>query len=160
MSILHWCQNKRQKGLADKLNLTLAGYRTAEEYAHFGTELSPVAQADYDKGKVLFKLMNQSIGETYSFKEQQFLMTVVLESKPDEIVNIPLLKEKVHEYGAKLQEDKDMNGNFDELCAALKAEVTTLDPVKVAALEKQAKADAEKQRQAEEAEKAAAEEKK
>lgn len=150
-------QNKRQKALADKLNLTLAGYRTAEEYAHFGTELSPVAQADYDKGKVLFRLMNQLIGETYSFAEQQFLMTVVLESKPDEIVNVRLLKEKVHEYGAKLKEDKDMNGNFDELLVALQAEVTTIDEVKRASIEKQAKIDVEKKHQEEERIKAAEE---
>jgi F-type H+-transporting ATPase subunit alpha len=148
-------QNKRQKGLADKLNLTLAGYRTAEEYAHFGTELSPQAQADYDKGKVLFKLMNQGIGEIYSFAEQQFIMSIVLESKPDEIIDVEALKEKVHGYAAKFQEDKDMNGNFDELSAALKAEVMTVDEVKRAAIEKHAKADAEKLRQTEEAEKAA-----
>ena len=144
-------QNKRQKGFADKLNLTLAGYRTAEEYAHFGTELSPNAQADYDKGKVLFKLMNQEIGEIYSFAEQQFLMHIVLGSSPEEIINVELLKEKVHEYAPKMQEDKDMNGNFDELVAALKAEVTTIDEVKKAAIEKAAKAEIEKKRQAEEA---------
>ena len=148
-------QNKRQKGLADKLNLTLAGYRTAEEYAHFGTELSPQAQADYDKGKVLFKLMNQAIGEVYSFAEQQFLMSIVLGSEPQEIVDIEKLKTKVHDYAPKLQEDKDMNGNFDELAAALKAEVTTIDEVKQKAIEKAAKAEAEKKRQAEEAAKAA-----
>lgn len=144
-------QNKRQKGLADKLNLTLAGYRTAEEYAHFGTELSPQAQADYDKGKVLFKLMNQSIGETYSFAEQQFLMNIVLGSTPEEVVNLEQLKAKVHDYAEKFKEDKDMVGNFDELEAALKAEVTTIDQVKKAALEKAAKLEADKKRSADEA---------
>ena len=144
-------QNKRQKALADKLNLTLAGYRTAEEYAHFGTELSPQAQADYDKGKVLFKLMNQAIGEIYNYAEQQLLMSIVLGSKPEEIIDVDLLKQKVHEYAPKLKEDKDMTGNFDELEAALKAEVTTIDEVKKAAIEKQAKIEAEKKRQAEEA---------
>ncbi|HWT40154.1 MAG TPA: hypothetical protein VN081_02680 [Dongiaceae bacterium] len=150
-------QNKRQKGLADKLNLTLAGYRTAEEYAHFGTELSPQAQADYDKGKVLFKLMNQAIGEIYSFAEQQFLMSIVLGSSPEEIIDIEVLKAKVHDYAAKFKEDKDMNGNFDELAAALKAEVTTIDQVKKAAIEKAAKAEAEKKRQSDDAARAAAE---
>ena len=149
-------QNKRQKGLADKLNLTLAGYRTAEEYAHFGTELSPQAQADYDKGKVLFKLMNQSIGEIYSFAEQQFIMSIVLESSPEEIVNVDLLKQKVRDYAPKLEEDGDLKGNFDDLAAALKAEVTTIDPVKMAAIEKAAKIEVEKKRQAEEAEAAQA----
>lgn len=144
-------QNKRQKGLADKLNKTLSGYRVAEEYAHFGTELSPQSQADYDKGKVLFKLMNQAIGEIYSFAEQQFLMNIVLESKPEEIIDVEALKKKVHDYAAKLKEDKDMNGNFDELESALKAEVTTIDEVKKAAIEKAAKNEEEKKRQAEEA---------
>ncbi len=150
-------QNKRQKGLADKLNLTLAGYRTAEEYAHFGTELSPQAQADYDKGKVLFKLMNQAIGEIYNYAEQQFMMSIVLESKPEEIIDVDALKTKVRDYAAKLQEDSEMNGNFDELYAALKAEVTTIDEVKKAAIEKAAKAEAERKRQ-EEAEAAEAKE--
>ncbi len=148
-------QNKRQKALADKLNLTLAGYRTAEEYAHFGTELSPDAQADYDKGKVLFKLMNQGIGEIYSYAEQQFLMTIVLDSKPEEIINVEMLKKKVHDYAPKLQEDDELKGNFDELCAVLKAEITTIDTVKKAAIEKALKAEAEKKRLSDEAEKAA-----
>lgn len=144
-------QNKRQKGLADRLNLTLAGYRIAEEYAHFGTELSPQAQADYEKGKVLFKLMNQAVGETYSFAEQQFLMSIVLESAPEEIINVEALKRRVRDYAARLQEDKDMNGNFDELYAQLKAEVMTIDEVKRKAIEKAAKAEAEKKRQSDEA---------
>jgi hypothetical protein len=99
--------------------------------------------------------MNQAIGEIYSFAEQQFIMSIVLESKPEEIIDVEALKEKVHDYAAKFKEDKDMNGNFDELCAQLKAEVMTIDEVKRAAIEKQAKAEAEKQRQSEEAEKAA-----
>ena len=82
-------------------------------------------------------------------------MSIVLGSEPQEIVDIEKLKAKVHDYAAKLQEDKDMNGNFDELAAALKAEVTTIDEVKQKAIEKAAKAEAEKKRQAEEAAKAA-----
>lgn len=149
-------QNKRQKGMADKLNLTLAGYRIAEEYAHFGTELSPQAQADYDKGKVLFKLMNQGVGEIFSFTEQQFLMNIVLESKPEEIIDVEKLKQRVRDYAPKLQEDQDMNGNFDELCSALKAEVTSIDEVKQKAIEKAAKMEADKQQQADDAAQAAA----
>ena len=100
--------------------------------------------------------MNQAIGETYSFAEQQFLMSIVLGSAPEEIIDIAAMKEKVHDYAAKLKEDKDMNGNFDELAAALKAEVMSIDEVKKAAIEKAAKAEAEKKRQAEEAAAAAA----
>ncbi len=105
-------QNKRQKGLAAKLSKTLAGYRQAEEYAHFGTELSPEAQADYDKGKALFLLMNQDIGEGYSLVDQQFLLSVVLEAKPGEKIDIGSLKENVKEYSSKLKEEKDGPSNF------------------------------------------------
>jgi hypothetical protein len=100
--------------------------------------------------------MNQGIGEIYNVKEQQFLMSIVLGSAPDEIINVEKLKEKVHDYAAKFKEDKDMNGNFDELEKALKAEVTTIDEVKRAAIEKAAKIEAEKKHNAEEAAKAEA----
>lgn len=123
-------QNKRQKALAAALSKTLAGYRQAEEYAHFGTELSPESQANYDKGKALFKLMNQDIGEGYTLKEQQFLLDIVLNSKPEEIVDIKLMKEQVKDYAAKLEEDKDLNGNFDALRDELKSRVVKIDEKK------------------------------
>jgi len=115
-------QNKRQKALAAQLNKTLAGYRQAEEYAHFGTELSPEAQADYDKGKALFKLMNQTVGESYDLVDQQFLLSIVLGTNIGEVVDIAKLKELVKEYSKKLNETKD-SSNFDELNNQLKKKV-------------------------------------
>jgi hypothetical protein len=115
-------QNKRQKGLAAVLNKTLAGYRQAEEYAHFGTELSAEAQADYDKGKNLFKLMNQDIGEGYSLMDQQFMLDIVLGVTPEEKLDIKLLKDSVKAYSAKVVEDKEKS-NFDALRDELKAKV-------------------------------------
>jgi F-type H+-transporting ATPase subunit alpha len=144
-------QNKRQKGLAAALNKTLAGYRVAEEYAHFGTELSPEAQADYDKGKSLFKLMNQDIGENYSLVDQQFLLDIVLNGKPEEIVDIAQMKLKVKDFSAKLQEDKAMKGNYDQLRDELKAAVVTIDEKKAAEIAKAAAAAAATAKKAEEA---------
>ena len=72
-------------------------------------------------------------------------------------MNVATLKEKVHAYAKRLDEDKDMKGNFDELCAALKAEVVTIDAAKKAAIEKQAKNEQERKRQADEAARAATE---
>lgn len=115
-------QNKRQKALAATLNKTLAGYRQADEYAHFGTELSPEAQSDYDKGKMLFKLMNQSIGEGYNLMDQQFLLDIVLNSSPKEEIDIQKLKELVRQYSSQVEEKADKS-NFDELRNKLKAKV-------------------------------------
>lgn len=117
-------QNKRQKALAAALNKTLAGYRQAEEYAHFGTELSPEAQSDYDKGSMLFKAMNQDIGENYNLMEQQYILDIILNSEADEILDIQKLKDRVHEYAEKTVE-KEEQSNFDALRDKLKAEMTT-----------------------------------
>lgn len=146
-------QNKRQKALTAVLNKTLAGYRVAEEYAHFGTELSPDAQADYDKGKLLFTLMTQAIGEGYNLVEQQFLLDIVLYARPEEVIDVRKLKERVHDYASKLKEDaKELTGNFDELRDALKAEVTTIDEKKKAELAKAAALEEQKRKETEAAE--------
>lgn len=115
-------QNSRQKALAAALNKTLAGYRQAEEYAHFGTELSADAQSDYDKGAMLFKLMNQDIGEVYNVVDQQFLLDIILNLAPKEKVDIQKMKEQVHEYSKQLKE-KGEESNFDALRDQLKAAV-------------------------------------
>lgn len=115
-------QNKRQKALAAALNKTLAGYRQADEYAHFGTELSPEAQADYNKGKMLFQLMNQAIGEGYSLMDQQFLLDIVLNAAPNEVIDIPKLKELVRQYSSQIDEKGDKS-NFDKLRDKLKSKV-------------------------------------
>ena len=119
-------QNKRQKGLAAQINKTLAGYRQAEEYAHFGTELSPEAQADYDTGKALFLLMNQDIGEGYSFMDQQFMLDLVLNTEASEKIDITKLKTLVADYSKRVVE-KDDKSNFEELRDTLKAEVVIID---------------------------------
>jgi F-type H+-transporting ATPase subunit alpha len=137
-------QNKRQKGLAAQLNKTLAGYRVAEEYAHFGTELSPEAQADYDKGKALFQLMSQDIGEGYSLVDQQFLLDLVLGAKEYEKIDIKKMKGLVKEVSAQLQEDKDMKGNYDTLRDGLKAQVVIVDEKLKAKREAEEKAATEK----------------
>ena len=127
-------QNSRQKAQAAKLNKTLAGYYQAEEYAHFGTELSAEAQLDYDTGKMLFQVMNQDIGEGYNLMEQQFLLDIVLEASSVEIVDVAKLKELVREYAEKVKED-DSSSNFDELRDELKSKVVTIDEVAKARLE-------------------------
>lgn len=145
-------QNSRQKSLAANLNKALAAYRQAEEYAHFGTELSPEAQASYDKGKSLFKVMTQAIGEGFSLADQQFLLDIILNARPEEIVDIDALKASVHDFSKQLSEDKDLQGNFDSLRDQLKAKVTVVDERKKAELQKQAELAIQRQKEVEAAE--------
>lgn len=123
-------QNKRQKSLAAALGKTLAGYRQAEEYAHFGTELSEDAQLDYDKGKMLFQVMNQDIGEGYNLMEQQFLLDIVLGATFKQKIDVKKLKALVTEYSDKVVETEE-DSNFDQLRDQLKALVASGGDTKV-----------------------------
>lgn len=147
-------QNKRQKALAAAMNKTLAGYRQADEYAHFGTELSPDAQADYDKGNMLFKLMNQDIGEGYSLMDQQLLLDIVLNAKPEEKIDISKMKTLVKDISKQIEEHEGQS-NFDQLRDQLKAQVVTIDQAIADRIAKQKEKDAAMAAQAAAAQKSA-----
>lgn len=119
-------QNKRQKALAVQTNKALSAYRQAEEYAHFGSELSPESEASLILGKNLYKLFNQVVGETYNFMSQQLLLDIVHGLQPGETIDIDGMKKMVNEYAARVQEDHEdieNNSNFDQIRDELKAKV-------------------------------------
>lgn len=99
--------NKRQKALAVQTNKALAAYKQAEEYAHFGSELSDESAADLERGKNLYKLFNQVVGETYNFMEQQLLLDIVVNMAPGESFDMEALKKEVKEFSPQVGEDDD-----------------------------------------------------
>jgi F-type H+-transporting ATPase subunit alpha len=99
--------NKRQKALAVQTNKSLSLYKQAEEYAHFGSELSSESEANLRRGKNLYHLFNQSIGETYNALEQQLMLDIVLNLDPAESIDIDRMKELVKEHASKVSEDDD-----------------------------------------------------
>lgn len=123
--------NKRQKALAVQTGKALAGYRIAEEYAHFGSELSAESAAALVTGKNLYKMFNQKVGETYSLLDQQFLLDIVLNLDPRESIDIDKMKELVHEFSERIENDDDPEkSNFDKLRDELKAKII-IQPLKV-----------------------------
>ena len=124
--------NKRQKTLSAQTSKALAAYKQAEEYAHFGSELSPESEADLVRGKNLYQLFNQAIGETYNLLEQQLLLDIVINLAVDESVDISKLKDLVHESVKKIENDNDPEkSNYDALRDELKAacRISTGDPL-------------------------------
>lgn len=98
-------QNQRQKALAVQTYKVIAAFKQAEEYAHFGSELSPELQVALQRGKDLYKLLNQVVGETYSICAQQLLLDIVLNLTPGESVDIDAMKQAAHEYAERLEKD-------------------------------------------------------
>ena len=107
--------NKRQKGLAAKTLKTLAAYREAEEFSHFGSELALESKVALEKGKNIFKVLNQGPSETFNVYEQQLMMDIVLNSADDLKIDVDLLKASVKEYGAKITKDEEFDKVRDEL---------------------------------------------
>lgn len=107
--------NKRQKGLAAKTLKTLAAYREAEEFSHFGSELALEAKIALEKGKNIFKILNQGPAEIFSLYEQQLMMDIVLNSADDLKIDVDSLKSHVRDYAAKIKKDEDFDKIRDEL---------------------------------------------
>jgi F-type H+-transporting ATPase subunit alpha len=107
--------NKRQKALASQTLKTLAIYRQAEEFSHFGSELSAESKRALDTGKRIFEALTQAPGDTYSLTSQQLMMDIVLNLEDGAKLDISSLKMKVTEYSAKIETDEQFEQVRDEL---------------------------------------------
>jgi len=107
--------NKRQKGLAAQTLKTLAAYREAEEFSHFGSELALESKIVLEKGKNIFKVLNQGPSDVHTLYEQQLMLDIVLNSEGDTKIDADNLKANVAEYAAKIQKDEDFDKVRDEL---------------------------------------------
>ena len=108
--------NKRQKDLAAQITKALAAYRTAEEFAHFGSEMGGTAAHDLLIGKRLYELMNQAPDETYNPVEQVLMLDIILRAPDDAVVDIRQLKTEVRAVAATVKEDAD----YDKALATLR----------------------------------------
>ena len=109
--------NKRQKAQAAQTLKTLADYRHAEEFSHFGSELALEAKRALETGKRLFELMTQSPTDTFSFMAQQLMMDIVLNLADGLQLDISTLKLRAPEAATKITSDDLYDKVRDELQA-------------------------------------------
>lgn len=114
-------QSKRHKLLAGDLAKALAAFKAADEFAHFGSELSGEAKHNLETGKMLFETMNQVAGETYSLMAQQLILDVILHRNEGDVLDVKKLKETANKLAPEVH-DEEENGNFDTIRDQLKAE--------------------------------------
>ncbi len=115
--------NKRQKGLAATTLKTLAAYREAEEFSHFGSELALESKIALERGKNIFKILNQGPSEIFSLNEQQLMMDIVLNTDPEVKIDVDALKANVREFAAKIQKDEDFEPIRNQLLEKSKVEL-------------------------------------
>ncbi len=111
-------QTKRQQAQAGATFKALTAYGQALEFARFGSELAVSAQNDLSKGQLLYKILNQIPGETYSFAAQTLMLDICLNLQQGEQINVEALKKSVLELAPQLKPD---DSNFDALRDELKS---------------------------------------
>lgn len=120
-------QSDLQHKLLAQTVKALNGYRQAEEFSHFGSELGDQAKRDLQTGKHLYELFNQTPNDTFNIYEQCLMLDAVLNLADNTIIDIKKLKEEVRAAVIKIKEDKD----FEKVSAELVRKVTS--PAKGAA---------------------------
>jgi len=98
---------KRQQNLASQTLKILAAYRQAEEFSHFGSELALEAKKALDIGKKLFVILTQSPTDVYSFMAQQLMLDIVLNSDPQEQLDVLKLQQNSNDAAKKVTDDTE-----------------------------------------------------
>lgn len=99
--------NKRQKSLASQALKTLAAYREAEEFSHFGSELALEAKKALETGKMIFKVLTQSPSQVFSFNAQQLMLDIVLNREDGSQIDIEKMQASVSEIAAKISDNTE-----------------------------------------------------
>jgi F-type H+-transporting ATPase subunit alpha len=143
-------QNDRQHKLLALTVKSLNGYNEAQQYAHFGSELSPQAAKDLERGKHLYEVFNQSPNDTFNVIEQCLMLDVVLNLADGLILDVKKLKDNVRESAGKVKDIADDKA-FAVVVADLVKKCTSAAKSAPAAKPAQAPADGPKEPPKEEA---------
>ena len=104
-----------QRKQADLVFKSLTAYKTAAEFARFGSELSATAKADLSRGERLYKLLNQIPGERYNVRAQTLMIDIVLNLAEGETLDMAALKANAIKLAPKVKQDSDFDSVRDEL---------------------------------------------
>jgi F-type H+/Na+-transporting ATPase subunit alpha len=101
--------NDRQKDQNSKLLKAQAAFSQAQEFSHFGAELSDEAKADITRGTWLRQIYTQVPGETYNLIAQQLIMNIALESATTQSLDVSALKHQSVALAKTVKSDSDFN---------------------------------------------------
>jgi len=101
-------QDDRQKVVSGDLFKQLAAYRTALEFAHYGTEVADETKRSLLLGKLIYETLRQPPSELYSLTEQQLMLEAVLQSAGQRTMNIAALKQGARELAPSVSGMNDV----------------------------------------------------
>lgn len=117
-------QTSAQKALSGNLLKRLAAYRQAQEFAHFGSDMSDESRQALELGRQLHEVLRQTPSELYGITEQQLALSAIVAGEGKRALNIAGLKEQARAAAAGIQTDEDIERIAKELLDASVIEVS------------------------------------
>lgn len=102
-------QTVRQKRLSSTLFKTLARYKQAEEFSHFGSSLSKDAQIDLTLGRQIYAALQQSAMERHTLVAQQLMLETILLGGGETEIDVAGLKEAAEKEAPKVKKEEDFD---------------------------------------------------
>lgn len=109
--------NARQKSLAAQTLKTLADYRQAEEFSHFGSELVAESRRALATGKRIQQILTQSPSDTFSLMAQQLMLDTILNLGDGEELDLQALKTNANEFAKQVTGEDAYESVRDKLKA-------------------------------------------
>jgi len=110
-------QNARSKKLGGILFKSLAAYRQAAEFSHFGADMAAETVQALTLGQQINEAFRQTPGELFTLTEQEMLMGAVIEAAGQRKLNIGLMKMKVRELATDAKNEEDVDKAIKQLLA-------------------------------------------
>lgn len=111
-------QTARHQRLAGSVFKSMATYRQANEFAHFGSDLPAETQQALKLGQAINDVFGQSPRELFSLTEQQLMLGAVLAADGLQTLNTGQLKLQAKELAPKVQNDADFDTLGNQLYEA------------------------------------------
>jgi F-type H+-transporting ATPase subunit alpha len=108
-------QTVRQKRLSGTLFKTLAKYKQAEEFSHFGSSLSKEARIDLTLGQQIYRALKQTPEQLYTLTEQQLILETIIKGGGTADIDIEALKSEVKSAAKKVKKEEDFDKVETEL---------------------------------------------
>lgn len=99
--------NKRQKALAAQVLKTLADYRQAQEFSHFGSELALQTRQSLVLGQHIIEILSQPPKQVYNLLTQSLMLDVILSAADPTQLDISNLKLNAADYANQIKQEED-----------------------------------------------------
>lgn len=102
-------QTVSQKTLSAQLVKRLSMYREAQEFAHFGSDLSVESRQTLQLGRQLYDVLRQPPSERYSIVEQQLMLRSVMMGAGNRTLNIEGVKKQSRQLAGEVKAEEDID---------------------------------------------------